>query len=391
MRGFACAALVLVACGRLRFDPISGADGDGGIGDGSGSAGPDAPLAGFSHVVAAHNQTCALYRDNKLYCWGNSPSGEVGVGVFGQVLVPTPYILPAGHVDDFSTGGNRSCAIVDGTVYCAGNMESPAQSTPKPYPTPFPATRIGAGDNFVCALSAGAVYCWGDNDLAQLGVGDTGVHASWQRLAFTGDPTIVALEVGDKHACAIDTTNTVWCWGDNNHGSLGTGSTSPAVVAIPTKTLATIRTLPQIAGWHACSLEAGIVRCWGEGDNGELGDGNTNNSATPVTIPTLSGVTVLSTGGGVNEFDASCVSVAGDVKCWGLGMRLGAGNTSPSSVPVTVNGLPGPAVELALGNEHACARLVDGDLWCWGRGVHGQLGDGLQTTSANPVLVVRPP
>ncbi len=74
----------------------------------------------------------------------------------------------------------------------------------------------------------------------------------------------------------------------------------------------------------------------------------------------------------------------------GLDGRLGNGFSEPQLSPVAASGLPGPAVELALGFGHTCARLVDGDLWCWGRGAEGQLGHGVASGSLSPVRVTPP-
>jgi alpha-tubulin suppressor-like RCC1 family protein len=84
--------------------------------------------------------------------------------------------------------------------------------------------------------------------------------------------------------------------------------------------------------------------------------------------------------------------IAGAVKCWGNGNfgRLGQGSVNNSSVPIAVVGLPGAAVAVALGYAHSCALLADGDIWCWGRGAKGQLGDGLGEDSLVPVRVLAP-
>ena len=153
-----------------------------------------------------------------------------------------------------------------------------------------------------------------------------------------------------------------------------------------------ITTLPQIAGWHTCAMAGGKVKCWGEGDNGELGDGNTASSVIPVTVTDLTSPTFVATGGGPTDLDASCAIDGGVVKCWGNGLfgRLGQGAEGNSPTPVVVSGLPAAATEVTIGDDHACAALVDGDMYCWGRGDLGQLGNGAYNNSVTPVKVIVP-
>jgi alpha-tubulin suppressor-like RCC1 family protein len=154
-----------------------------------------------------------------------------------------------------------------------------------------------------------------------------------------------------------------------------------------------IHTLPQIAGWHACAIRSATdVGCWGDGDNGQLGNNSTSFSITPVTVLNLTAPTALATGGGPTDRDASCVIDGGAVRCWGNGYygRLGQGTANPAMTPVDVVGLPAAASEVAIGDDHACAALVTGDMYCWGRGDSGQLGDGLGSSSMTPVKVLAP-
>jgi hypothetical protein len=98
------------------------------------------------------------------------------------------------------------------------------------------------------------------------------------------------------------------------------------------------------------------------------------------------------TGGGPIDFDATCAIQDAETWCWGNGRygRLGDGTTDNADVPVRVQGLPGVAVELALGYGHTCARIVDGTVYCWGRGELGQLGDGRGVGDMTPVRVLDP-
>jgi alpha-tubulin suppressor-like RCC1 family protein len=257
---------------------------------------------------------------------------------------------------------------------------------------PASPTSLALGRSFQCVI-AGQTLCWGSNGSGQLGTGDTTAYATPQPVMVSGTAALVALEGGDDHVCALDGASVAHCWGHNDFGTMGTGSNNPTDMLTPGNVLPPVASLPQIAGWHACSLDAGQVYCWGEGDNGELGDGSSTSSPTPQAVPGLADVQAIATGGGPTDHDASCaVRADGSVACWGNGFfgRLGQGSADPSTVPVAVVGLPASATAVSIGYDHTCALLVDGDIWCWGRGDSGQLGDGMMTSSLAPVRVLRP-
>ncbi len=294
--------------------------------------------------------------------------------------VPTRLALPAGTVDDLAMGETHGAAIVDGVVYGFGSLDGapgPTAVTSSSTGTLPAATAISCGRDFSCVIAGGG-YCWGTNSVGQLGLGDTTARSMPTMIAsFPATPN--GIEAGDDHACATTATTVSVCWGHNDSGALGFGAMTPTSSTSPTYiAMGFIHSLPQIAGWHACALDGTNVWCWGTGTAGELGDGNNTSSASPVQVPSLANITAIATGGGPTDGDASCAIVAGGVSCWGNGFygRLGQGAANPSSVPIGVVGLPGPATSVAIGYDHACALLGDGDIWCWGRGDLGQLGDG---------------
>jgi alpha-tubulin suppressor-like RCC1 family protein len=372
---------LVAACGRIGFTERPA--GDGALDDG---ALTDAAPLGWSRLTAYADQTCAVIH-GLAYCWGANGSGQLGNGTTADAPRPVQVALPAGTIDDLSVGESQGCAIVAGTPSCWGSLGTPA---PQVIPVGNVATALAVGHGFQCVI-AGSTRCWGDNNAGDLGVGDTNPRNAPTQINYAGISAIVAIEAGDDHACSLDSSNVARCWGHDDYGALGTGamigsSSSPVVVT------GGIAALPQIGGWHACALQAGRVWCWGENDHGELGDGGPTSTATPQLVPSLTSVTALAVGGGPADGDASCAIGGGGVKCWGNGAtgRLGQGVAASSPVPVDVVGLPGPATALTIGYGHACARLADGDVWCWGRGDRGQLGNGLSASSLAPVKVAVP-
>ncbi|MCW1933121.1 hypothetical protein OKW52_12860 [Pararhodobacter zhoushanensis] len=100
---------------------------------------------------------------------------------------------------------------------------------------PQPVSLIEAGGGHSCAVADGAVWCWGWNIHGQLGDGtttDSAVPVAVQGL--TGE--VVALTLGDLFSCALMADGTANCWGSNDRGQLGVGTTAPSSVPMPVLT-----------------------------------------------------------------------------------------------------------------------------------------------------------
>lgn len=190
-------------------------------------------------------------------------------------------------------------------------------------------------------------------------------------------PAAAQAEGGMGRTCVVKTDHTVWCWGSNSSGMLGSALLASAVpVQISSIDDAVAVTG---SGSFSCILRTdSTVECWGDNSSGQLGDGTTNSSNTPVTVQGLDDVEQLASG-----FSSSCaVSATGTVACWGQNYngQLGNGSTTSSPVPVDVAGIT-TAVSVSIKDSHACALLADTTVKCWGRNGEGQLGDGTTTDS----------
>ncbi len=269
--------------------------------------------------------------------------------------------------------------------------------------------RVSAGGAHVCAIARGsgganAAYCWGSNRYGQLGLGDRNARGdapgemgdALPAVALPGVPVEVA--TGAFHSCARLSGGAVACWGSNERGQLGLGDTRMRGVApgelgmaLPTVMLGGASVAAVVAGGaHTCALDAaGAVRCWGDNAYGQLGLGDRNargdapgemGTALPaVDLPGAAQAIAAGT-------DHTCALLTtGAVACWGRGTdgRLGAGDTrSRGATPgdmgamLPLVALGGPAVEIAAGATHTCARLASGGVTCWGDNVYGQLGIG---------------
>jgi Regulator of Chromosome Condensation (RCC1) repeat protein/regulator of chromosome condensation (RCC1) repeat-containing protein len=388
------------------LDVAAEGNSDGSNSDTSGSKGAVA-------VAMGAGDTCAILTDHTAACWGSNRGGQLGNGISNAIdrCLPsfstpdsaTPVVvsglggvagiaLTSGGPDSGPGGfGSVSCAALsDGTVQCWGTV--PQASIPcVPFnacsPSPLPesgltgVTAVAAGQATVCALlSSGSVKCWLDNSLGQFG--DSLQAASGSPLpvpAATGLTDAMAIAAGASHFCALRGGGTVECWGDNQFGQLGDGTTTQFTATPVAVNGLTGVTAIAAGGMQNCALLSdGTVACWGDNRLGQLGDGTTIGSAIPVAVSGLTGVMGIAVGN-----SHACAQLSGGtVTCWGDNSAgaLGNGTTTSSSTPVPVAGLGGVA-SLAAGAEETCVVLSGGTVECWGL-IHGTV-----SSSSTPVVI----
>ena len=393
-----------IAAGKLY---CWGYNGSGQLGDGTkGNRSLPTLVAGVlanvnvEAVSAGDSHTCAI-AGGRAYCWGNNYSGQLGDGTAEERLLPVAVggDLAARDVSELAVGGEHTCAIAEGTLYCWGRNDTGQlgdgtvfeRELPAPVGGVFggaTATAVGVGGYHTCALTGQRAYCWGRNSEGQLGDATTTQRLSpvLVKGALT-DADVTALAIGSVHGCAIS-SGQAYCWGGNGYGELGRGDTSsfhsyPLGVGIP---LAGVSVSTLSAGQvHSCALVEGTAYCWGGNWGGRLGIGRFTYQPTPAPISEMSG-TVVSRAG----YGHTCATENGTLHCWGdnaIG-QVGDGSSSNRSVPVNVPLLPaGGIVNFATGMTHSCAVAADGAVYCWGSNLEGQLGDGSWVSKPTPVQV----
>ena len=285
----------------------------------------------------------------------------------GDVLPPPmPELQTAfGPVSTLESGPGYWCALnAENEVSCLGyNMsgqlgnggDEQSWATAIPVTLPAPAHSIGAGGAHACAVDAtNVLWCWGANDHGQLGFDDPGV--GFLPLTVPGEDDVAQADTGTDFTCALHQDGSVWCWGKNNSGQLGDGTfvsrAQPApVTGIPGATLVAtaIADAPEDGG-YVCAVDTeGFVWCWGGNRWGQLGGGE--ELCDPIAL----------------EEYAYC-------------------NGEPQPFPVQVAGLDN-VKSVSLGDRHTCAVRQDGSVWCWGDNERGKLGNGTMDDSPTPVQV----
>jgi hypothetical protein len=146
-------------------------------------------------------------------------------------------------------------------------------------------TAVTAGNGHTCALtSEGGVKCWGQNIGGQLGDGSTTTSSTPVDVVGL-DSGVTAIAAGDTHTCALTTGGGVKCWGWNDTGQLGDGSTNFQIYTPVDVTGLTSGVTAIAAGYgHTCALISAGVTCWGWNREGQLGDATTTNSTVPIAV-----------------------------------------------------------------------------------------------------------
>lgn len=273
-------------------------------------------------------------------------------------------------------------------------------------------TVAGQGGSYCALLTNSRVYCWGFDDLGQLGDGRTknssrpvAVTGVGGKGVLTGVASVVSDTFGfGSEYCAVLRAGGVDCWGADQDGQLGNGSTKNSDTPVAVKgvggsgRLAGVKQVqPEIDGFCA-ALASGRAVCWGLNENGQLGGNSLTGpdtcgaiespcSTTPVVVVSTSGTGALgqvASLSGEGETMCALLTTSG-TDCWGYGPngQLGDGVLSGSPFPVVVKGIGGTGsltgVTSLSGKDsgtNICARLASGEAACWGDDTFGELGNG---------------
>src|ERR1022692_1496684 len=292
--------------------------------------------------------------------------------------------LLRGDPGRWAMGGALAAFAAGLALLTSAPQAAPAAARSQVRPT------ISASGEHPCAISGGRAYCWGNNNDGELGDGTTvsaSVPVAVNTSGALAGKTLIEVTTGDSlDTCALDTAGAAYCWGNGALGLLGDGSTisSTLPVAVQTSGVLAGKTLTQIsAGYNeTCALDsAGAAFCWGNNNDGELGDGSTTASSVPVAVSTsgvLAGKTLTQISAGFLQVCA--VDTTGVAYCWGFNGsgQLGHPGLSDSDVPVAVDRggvLAGKRLtQISAGFLQVCAVDSTGLGYCWGNDSYGQLG-----------------
>lgn len=346
-------------------------------------------------IGGGYEFSCVLLQTGNVYCWGENGRGQVG--------------------NNDTTDVNTASLVVQGA---------------RPNGVKF--TALATGEEFACATASdGKAYCWGRNNKGQLGNGSNSVDINKTPVQVAqgeipAGVKLVQISAGFEHACAVGDDGNAYCWGDDGDrgsglGLLGTGivqdSTTPKKV-VQSERSASTKWVQIFAGYRqTCAVDSeGEAYCWGRNYYSSLGNGELNagtDTAYPSPLKVLqgarpSGVKFVQVA--VGSYSESVCALGSDSKayCWGYGKfgELGSGfdgtncNGAPATaytycfsslyleaVPVAVQ-MPAGVTFTGLnsGDDHFCAAGLDGESYCWGKNVNGEVGNGTTGITRVPTL-----
>ena len=254
----------------------------------------------FAQLTVGTKHVCGVTSGGTAYCWGSDSNGQLG----DSVAQSQCYGMPC----DTTPGSVRG-----GLVF----------------------TQLAAGQYHTCGLATdGHTYCWGANGYAQLG----NLQLSDRNKPFPiiYDPGFTSLAaIGGDHSCGLTASGQAYCWGLDNYGQVGNGTVIDTVPS-PTAVSGGLAFTQLVGGLlHTCGLTVGgQAYCWGFNESGELGDGTTTYRSTPVAVH--GGLTFVQLVAG--SYNTCGRTAGGQVWCWGSnsGRQLGDGTITDRSTPVRV-------------------------------------------------------
>ena len=251
--------------------------------------------SGVSAVTAGHDHTCALTSGGRVKCWGYNGFGQLGDDTTIERHTPVNVSGMASEVSAIDAGYWHTCArTTTGGIKCWGDNTygqlGDGTTTERHSPVNVSGLASGvsavtAGHDHTCSLTeVDGVKCWGWNTDGQLGDGTT----TWRLtpVDVSGLASgVSSITVGWGHTCARTASGGVKCWGRNNNGQLGDGSITDRHTPVDVSGLASGVSAIATGDAHTCARTTeGGAKCWGWNDYGQLGDGTTTEHHTPVNV-----------------------------------------------------------------------------------------------------------
>ena len=328
-----------------------------------------------------------------------------------RVITVQPAAVPGGVWKSVSGGEDHTCAVkLDGTAWCWGSNRSGqlggaanlGVTTPNPNPlqvgTATNWASVSVGLSFSCGLRTdGTLWCWGTNWAGQLGTStNSGTNNATAVPVQVGAATDwTAVSTGHSSTCGVRSGGTLWCWGGNRYGQLGTSTNNDSDTPNPTPAQAgvgTVWTSVSTDGGHTCALTASAtIWCWGQNASGELGRPRPEETSTQTAFPVPGQVGSATDWASVDTGnDHTCgLRTNGTAWCWGdnwsaeLGNGADLGTSTPHPTPIQV-GTDGGWTSISAANAFSCG-VRSGTARCWGFNYNGQVGTATNAGSESPV------
>ena len=405
----------------------------------------------YSTLSSGGYTQCIITEDNRVACWGNNDQGKRGLGggIGNASITPPgkagPWLvgnLSIGMVE-VSAGGWSTCSLKEtGQIWCWGggsygqlgsgtdvcqdqgsggiSCADASNYPPVQVSLPMGKTAVSLSDanqgHFCAILNTGEGLCWGWNNHGELGDGTVctggdywsdnnnpspaGCNSQNGRYTpvivddsnFPTNSSFISISTGLFHTCGIIDNNDLYCWGYNDQGQLGIGTTEQTNYPIPQLVDSNVIGV-STGNNHACALyESQTIKCWGANSEGQLGTGNMFYQNTPTAINLSPNIPLISI---ESAYNANCAISEDFIPiCWGANQFGQIGNFDENDIRQE-NPLPFWQSNSEFSNYTSIAMSINGDmtcqimgqsadnsthnhrdLYCHGQSYRGQMGDG---------------
>lgn len=330
-----------------------------------------------------------LYPQGQLLSWGSNTNSQLGDGLYQSRTSPKPLTKQWSKINVYNNDSlNYSALAIDtsGELYgwgqnlngVVGNGSTTVVYTPQRIGTNSNWTVIALGNDASYAInSLGELYGWGSNTYGQLGPGVGSYSYTPVRIGTASNWTKVV--TGESWAAAINSAGELYTWGRNWNGSLGTGSTTGGSTINRIGTSLSWSDIGAGYGHLIAITHTGEMHGCGTNSSGQLGDGTTTNKLSLTRIGNLSNWSRVECG----HFHNLAINTQDQLYAWGDNSngQLGIGTIVRALVPTQVGSSSNWNSNLfAVGYYHSIAVNSLGEVYSWGYGGQGQLGDGTTTS-----------
>jgi alpha-tubulin suppressor-like RCC1 family protein len=308
-------------------------------------------IAPASYIFGTLVTTGAIRADNTLWTWGDASNGMNGRGDLLDVSSP----VQVGALTDWS--------------------------------------KVNAGRAiFQCIKTDGTLWAWGHNPYGNLGnIGAPVWTSSPVQIGVATD--YYSVSCGSYHNLSIKTDGTLWAWGSNNLGQLGTGANTPQKIESPIQ-IGALTDWAYVAAGTNVSFGVrtdGTLWAWGQNTNGQLGVGDSTSRSSPTQIGALTDWSKVETGPSATEVAHTIgLKTNGTIFTWGNAAfgQLGLGPVPGyKSSPVQV-GAATDWSNVYCANRSTFAYNAAGELWATGNNASGMWGLGIAENNYDDLIKI---
>ena len=255
-------------------------------------------LTTWLQVAAGYDHSIAVKTDNTLWAWGNNNFGQLGQS---DTTIRSSPVQIGGAVWSYVAGGNNFTVAIrtNGSIWAVGsngqgqlgrgNITNYSNIVQIGALTTWSTAACGGQGHTIALKTDGTMWTWGYNFQGQLGLGNSGYYANRSSPTQVGALTTWSnVAGGNTHTLAIQTSGTLWSFGNNTSGQLGQNNLTLRSSPVQVGSLTTWSKAALGANNFAMVVKTdGTLWSWGANGNGQLGLGNATSYSSPMQVGSL--------------------------------------------------------------------------------------------------------